>query len=89
MELLSKWYELQWFMKFWVNMSNIAALFCAHTAPLLGSHASALLTLQTVDKDRSGFINAAELREALVNNNWSHFNEETCRILIGMFDGNK
>jgi hypothetical protein len=24
-----------------------------------------------------------------VNNNWSHFNEETCRILIGMFDSNK
>ena len=45
--------------------------------------------LQSVDRDRSGSINANELREALVNNNWSHFNQETCRILIGMFDRNK
>jgi Ca2+-binding EF-hand superfamily protein len=44
---------------------------------------------KSVDRDNSGSINARELREALVNNNWSHFNEETCRILIGMFDSNK
>ncbi|KAI8506566.1 Pho85/PhoA-like cyclin-dependent kinase pef1, partial [Branchiostoma belcheri] len=44
---------------------------------------------QTVDQDRSGSINATELRQALVNGNWSHFNPETCRLLIGMFDQNK
>ncbi len=41
---------------------------------------------QTVDADKSGKITAVELREALLNNNWSHFNSETCRLLIGMFD---
>jgi len=41
---------------------------------------------QTVDEDRSGHINADELQRALVNNNWSHFNKETCRLMIGMFD---
>ncbi|XP_064399064.1 peflin-like [Halichondria panicea] len=43
---------------------------------------------QAVDKDQSGKITALELREALVNSNWSHFNAETCRLLIGMFDKN-
>ena len=39
-----------------------------------------------MDVDRSGAITATELRQALVNGNWSHFNEETCRLMIGMFD---
>lgn len=39
-----------------------------------------------MDNDNSGKITAIELREALVNSNWSHFNAETCRLLIGMFD---
>lgn len=42
--------------------------------------------IQSVDQDNSGSITALELRQALVNNNWSHFNEETCRLLVGMFD---
>lgn len=44
------------------------------------------LFVQSVDQDNSGSITALELRQALVNNNWSHFNEETCRLLVGMFD---
>ena len=44
--------------------------------------------LQTVDADKSGKISAMELRQALLNNNWSHFNPETCRLLISMFDSN-
>ncbi|XP_003742348.1 programmed cell death protein 6 [Galendromus occidentalis] len=39
-----------------------------------------------VDRDRSGQITATELREALINSNWSPFNEETCRLMISMFD---
>lgn len=45
--------------------------------------------VQSVDADRSGKISAIELRQALVNSNWSHFNPETCRLLIGMFDQNR
>ena len=37
----------------------------------------------TVDSDRSGRISALELQQALVNGNWSHFNPETCRLMIG------
>ncbi|GFS23821.1 programmed cell death protein 6-like [Elysia marginata] len=41
---------------------------------------------QAVDADRSGKITATELRQALMNGNWSPFNPETCRLMIGMFD---
>ncbi|CAL1537265.1 unnamed protein product [Lymnaea stagnalis] len=40
----------------------------------------------SVDGDRSGRITALELQRALVNTNWTQFNEETCRLMIGMFD---
>lgn len=37
---------------------------------------------QTVDSDHSGFINLKELKQALVNSNWSAFNDETCLMMI-------
>ncbi|CAH3015279.1 unnamed protein product [Porites evermanni] len=40
----------------------------------------------TVDRDKSGQITADELQQALINGNWSHFNSETCRLMIGIFD---
>uniref|UniRef100_A0A6P8HE77 Programmed cell death protein 6-like n=1 Tax=Actinia tenebrosa TaxID=6105 RepID=A0A6P8HE77_ACTTE len=40
----------------------------------------------TVDADRSGQISSNELQQALTNGNWSHFNPETCRLMISMFD---
>ena len=36
-----------------------------------------------VDADNSGAISAKELQQALTNGNWSHFNAETCRLMIG------
>uniref|UniRef100_UPI0037E79112 peflin n=1 Tax=Semicossyphus pulcher TaxID=241346 RepID=UPI0037E79112 len=41
---------------------------------------------QTVDTDHSGFINLKELKQALVNSNNSAFNDETCLMMINMFD---
>ncbi|KFP00132.1 Peflin, partial [Calypte anna] len=41
---------------------------------------------QAVDADGSGFISVRELRQALVNSNWSAFDEETCLLMINMFD---
>uniref|UniRef100_A0A8C3NI95 Peflin n=1 Tax=Geospiza parvula TaxID=87175 RepID=A0A8C3NI95_GEOPR len=41
---------------------------------------------QSVDTDHSGFISVKELKQALVNNNWSSFNDETCLLMINMFD---
>ena len=38
----------------------------------------------TCDRDKSGQITANELQQALLNGNWSHFNSETCRLMIGM-----
>lgn len=37
-----------------------------------------------VDADKSGQITSNELQQALTNGNWSHFNPETCRLMIGM-----
>lgn len=36
-----------------------------------------------VDKDRSGYISADELQQALSNGTWNPFNPETVRLMIG------
>uniref|UniRef100_R4G557 Putative ca2+-binding protein n=1 Tax=Rhodnius prolixus TaxID=13249 RepID=R4G557_RHOPR len=41
---------------------------------------------QRVDRDRSGYISADELQQALSNGTWTPFNPETVRLMIGMFD---
>lgn len=41
---------------------------------------------KAVDQDRSGHISPLELQRALLNGDWSPFNEETCRLMVGMFD---
>ncbi|XP_062527605.1 apoptosis-linked protein 2 isoform X1 [Bombyx mori] len=41
---------------------------------------------RSVDKDRSGYISADELQQALSNGTWNPFNPETVRLMIGMFD---
>ncbi|XP_074542207.1 peflin [Halichoeres trimaculatus] len=51
-----------------------------------GVNAEAYQWFYTVDTDRSGFINVKELKQALVNSNWSAFNDETCLMMINMFD---
>ncbi|KAF8604622.1 EF-hand [Ceratobasidium sp. AG-I] len=40
----------------------------------------------TVDEDRSGQISATELQRALVNGNWSPFDLDTTKMLMGIFD---
>lgn len=37
---------------------------------------------QSVDSDHSGCISIKELKQALVNSNWSSFNDETCLMMI-------
>ncbi|XP_044027221.1 peflin isoform X2 [Siniperca chuatsi] len=51
-----------------------------------GVNPEAYQWFQTVDTDHSGFINQKELKQALVNSNWSAFNDETCLMMINMFD---
>ncbi|XP_036597147.1 peflin-like [Trichosurus vulpecula] len=43
----------------------------------------------TVDSDHNGYISMKELKQVLVNFNWSTFNEETCIMMINMFDKTK
>lgn len=42
-----------------------------------------------MDSDHSGYISIKELKQALVNSNWSSFNDETCLMMINMFDKTK
>ncbi|KAM9340019.1 peflin [Symphorus nematophorus] len=51
-----------------------------------GVNPEAYQWFQTVDTDHSGFINLKELKQALVNSNWSAFNDETCLMMLNMFD---
>lgn len=40
---------------------------------------------QSVDSDHSGYISIKELKQALVNSNWSSFNDETCLMMISEY----
>ncbi|KAL5289479.1 PEF1 family protein [Megaselia abdita] len=39
-----------------------------------------------VDRDRSGKINAEELKSALINGQGEHFSDNSCKLMISMFD---
>lgn len=41
---------------------------------------------KAVDKDKSGQLSERELRAALVNGDWSPFDEHTVKMMIRMFD---
>uniref|UniRef100_A0A8B9FA73 Peflin n=1 Tax=Amazona collaria TaxID=241587 RepID=A0A8B9FA73_9PSIT len=53
---------------------------------LPGVDPEAFSWFQAVDADHSGYISVKELKQALVNSNWSTFNDETCLLMINMFD---
>ncbi|CAL9691324.1 unnamed protein product [Knipowitschia caucasica] len=54
-----------------------------------GVNPEAYQWFHSVDSDRSGYINMKEMKQALVNSNWSAFNDETCLMMINMFDKTK
>ncbi|NXJ15790.1 PEF1 protein, partial [Odontophorus gujanensis] len=51
-----------------------------------GVDPEALSWFRAVDADGSGYISVKELQQALLNSNWSAFNDETCVLMINMFD---
>ncbi|KAJ3534603.1 hypothetical protein NMY22_g6856 [Coprinellus aureogranulatus] len=51
-----------------------------HADPQLWSY------FMAVDADRSGAISATELQRALVNGDWSRFDLDTVKMLMGIFD---
>lgn len=46
---------------------------------------SCLYLIFRVDRDRSGAIDAKELQAALSNGNWTAFNPDTIRLMVGKF----
>ncbi|XP_066530814.1 peflin [Hoplias malabaricus] len=54
-----------------------------------GVNPEAYQWFQSVDTDHSGYINLKELKQALVNSNNSAFNDETCMMMLNMFDKTK
>ncbi|XP_066257344.1 programmed cell death protein 6-like [Euwallacea similis] len=41
---------------------------------------------QSIDQDKSGYIDASELQKALLNGSWEPFDIETVKMMIAMFD---
>ncbi|XP_026558479.1 peflin isoform X1 [Pseudonaja textilis] len=58
-----------------------------HVPP--GVDPEAFSWFQSVDADHSGYITTKELKQALVNSNWSAFSDDTCLMMINMFDKSK
>jgi len=54
--------------------------------PPAGSDTQLWQWFTAVDTDRSGSISVNELQAALVNGNWSHFDLDTVKMLMNMFD---
>ncbi|KAG7457665.1 hypothetical protein MATL_G00229690 [Megalops atlanticus] len=54
-----------------------------------GVNPEAYQWFQSVDSDHSGFITLKELKQVLVNSNWSAFSDETCLMMINMFDNTR
>uniref|UniRef100_A0A8C7E6L9 Peflin n=1 Tax=Naja naja TaxID=35670 RepID=A0A8C7E6L9_NAJNA len=58
-----------------------------HVPP--GVDPEAFSWFQSVDADHSGYITTKELKQALVNSNWSAFSDDTCLMMMNMFDKSK
>lgn len=69
------------FLSFSVSLPHLFFCLCVGNIPP-GVNPEAYQWFQSVDTDRSGFINLKELKQALVNSNWSSFNDETCLMMI-------
>lgn len=63
-----------------VTWSSLIPSIVGHVPP--GVNPEAHQWFQSVDSDHSGFINLKELKQALLNSNWSSFNDETCLMMI-------
>nr|XP_047905568.1 peflin [Anser cygnoides] len=51
-----------------------------------GVEPEAFAWFQAVDADGSGHISVRELKQALLNSNWTAFDDETCLLMINTFD---
>ncbi|KAM9175647.1 peflin [Mergus octosetaceus] len=51
-----------------------------------GVEPEAFAWFQAVDADGSGHISVRELKQALLNSNWTAFDDDTCLLMINTFD---
>ncbi|KAI5122042.1 hypothetical protein M0805_006027 [Coniferiporia weirii] len=58
----------------------------SHGGPPPGADPQLWQWFSSVDTDRSGAISPTELRAALVNGNWTQFDLDTVKMLMGIFD---
>lgn len=65
---------------------EIAIKHCYVGATPAGIDPEAYSWFQSVDVDRSGYITLKELKQALVNSNWSTFNDDTCYMLLSKLE---
>ncbi|GLB35098.1 putative EF-hand domain pair [Lyophyllum shimeji] len=57
-----------------------------HHHPPSGADAQLWQWFCAVDSDRSGSISVTELQTALINGNWTSFDLDTVKMLMGIFD---
>jgi len=60
--------------------------FNRHTGPPPGADPQLWGWFIACDRDSSGNIDAKELQQALVNGDWSAFDQDTVKMLLGFFD---
>ncbi|KAL7980573.1 hypothetical protein Chor_001727 [Crotalus horridus] len=68
-------------------MGQVVMEVSGHVPP--GVDPEAFSWFQTVDADHSSYITTKELKQALVNSNWSAFSDDTCLMMMNMFDKSK
>ncbi|ETE60722.1 Peflin [Ophiophagus hannah] len=68
-------------------MEQVVLEVSGHVPP--GVDPEAFSWFQSVDADHSGYITTKELKQALVNSNWSAFSDDTCLMMMNMFDKSK
>ncbi|KAJ6618361.1 hypothetical protein B0H10DRAFT_1947721 [Mycena sp. CBHHK59/15] len=60
-----------------------------HHQPAPASDPQLYQFFSAVDQDRSGSISVTELQSALVNGNWTRFDLDTVKMLMGIFDSDR
>lgn len=78
----------------WPALVEGPAVLCIRSLYLVLSHTGhvppgvdpeAFSWFQSVDADHSGYITTKELKQALVNSNWSAFSDDTCFMMMSKF----
>lgn len=82
---INNYHEWRHRLKCLMERTVICIVYNSHALQLNNDNFTWFFPLfSRVDKDRSGYISADELQQALSNGTWTPFNPETVRLMIGM-----